>query len=337
MRFLFLNTNLTAFFLNSMIKLRNIRYLTAEKLTFVYILISSLIILISRYGTDTGYELLKARLLIVCAIMGLAYLNCYKDWWIIRIARVALLLSLLSYWYPETYEVNRVLLNYDHVLAAFEQNLFGFQPALVFPERFPQLLCSEIMNMGYFSYYFLIAGSCFYFFFSSPKYFGLFFFVVLFSFYSYYLIYMLFPTAGPQYYFQAIGIDNALNGNFLQLGHYFNYNYKLMDNNNMPGVFFDLVEKSQLLGERPTAAFPSSHVGISTIIMIMIFRYKKYIVFACLIPVYLALVGATVYIQAHYVIDVIMGFVSAFALCYLAIGLYRLINCHEMFHYKRDI
>ena len=103
-----------------MIKLRNIRYLTAEKLTFVYILISSLIILISRYGTDTGYELLKARLLIVCAIMGLAYLNCYKDWWIIRIARVALLLSLLSYWYPETYEVNRVLLNYDHVLAAFE-------------------------------------------------------------------------------------------------------------------------------------------------------------------------------------------------------------------------
>ena len=71
--------------------------------------------------------------------------------------------------------------------------------------------------------------------------------------------------------------------------------------------FYSLVEGSQQVGERPTAAFPSSHVGISTILMIMAWRGSKKL-FACLIPFYMLLCGATVYIQAHYVIDAIVGF-----------------------------
>ena len=73
------------------------------------------------------------------------------------------------------------------------------------------------------------------------------------------------------------------------------------------------MEGSQQVGERPTAAFPSSHVGISTILMIMAWRGSKKL-FACLIPFYMLLCGATVYIQAHYVIDAIVGFFSAFLL-----------------------
>lgn len=314
---------------------KNIRYLNAEKLTFVYIIISSLFILISRFGTHTSFALLKYRLIISCVIIGLAYLNCCKDWWIIRILRVAFLLSLLSYWYPETYEVNRVLLNYDHVLASVEQFIFGFQPALTFSQLFPQLWFSEIMNMGYFSYYFLIVGACIYFFFNNPKYFGLFFFTVLFSFYTYYIVYIMFPTAGPQYYYQAIGIDNVMNGNFENVGHYFNSHRDLLANNSKPGLFYNLVERSQTLGERPTAAFPSSHVGISTIIMIMILRYKRYLFFVVILPIYIALVASTVYIQAHYLIDVIIGFISGIALCYMGIGVYKLINHHEMFNVYR--
>ena len=41
------------------------------------------------------------------------------------------------------------------------------------------------------------------------------------------------------------------------------------------GFFYSLVEGSQQVGERPTAAFPSSHVGMSTVLMIMAWRGSK--------------------------------------------------------------
>ena len=50
-------------------------------------------------------------------------------------ARVVGQMALLAWWYPDTYELNRVLPNLDHVFARWEQALFGFQPALVFAEK----------------------------------------------------------------------------------------------------------------------------------------------------------------------------------------------------------
>ena len=315
--------------------IKNIRYLTAEKLTFIYILITSLIILFTNNGTIVGNELLRARLIISCIIISMAFLNSYLDWWIIRISRVVFLGVLLSYWYPETYEINRVLPNFDYLLANFEQYLFGFQPALVFSKCCNQHWFSELMNMAYFSYYPLIIGTGLYFYFTNSKYFGLFFFTILFSFYSYYTIYVLFPTAGPQYYYYAIGINKVASGIFPDVLNYFNYNQTLLPHPSSSGFFFQLVEKSQLLGERPTAAFPSSHVGISTVIMIMIARYKRYFVFALLLPVYLLLVASTVYIQAHYLIDVVMGLVTAFIFCFSSIAIYKKINQPILFRYVR--
>ncbi|MCE8487430.1 phosphatase PAP2 family protein [Bacteroides uniformis] len=72
----------------------------------------------------------------------------------------------------------------------------------------------------------------------------------------------------------------------------------------------------------PTAAFPSSHVGMSTVLMIMAWRGSKRL-FACLFPFYLLLCGATVYIQAHYLIDSIVGFVSAFGIYILATWMFK--------------
>ncbi|RHM63234.1 phosphatase PAP2 family protein [Bacteroides fragilis] len=68
--------------------------------------------------------------------------------------------------------------------------------------------------------------------------------------------------------------------------------------------------------------FPSSHVGVSTILMIMAWRASKKL-FACLMPFYLLLCGATVYIQAHYLIDAIAGFVSAFVLYVLVTKMFK--------------
>jgi membrane-associated phospholipid phosphatase len=84
------------------------------------------------------------------------------------------------------------------------------------------------------------------------------------------------------------------------------------------------------VGERPTAAFPSSHVGMSTILMILAFRANKYL-FACLIPFYLLLCGATVYIQAHYLIDSIAGFISAFMIYVVATWMFKRWFAQPMF------
>ena len=51
--------------------------------------------------------------------------------------------------------------------------------------------------------------------------------------------------------------------------------------------------------------------------MIMAWRGSRCL-FACLLPFYLLLCGATVYIQAHYLIDAIVGFFSALVL-YVAV------------------
>jgi membrane-associated phospholipid phosphatase len=63
-------------------------------------------------------------------------------------------------------------------------------------------------------------------------------------------------------------------------------------------------------GEKPTGAFPSSHVGLTIITMSILFKNTKKLFFIVL-PVAIILVTSTVYIKAHYLIDVIAAFIVA--------------------------
>lgn len=301
----------------------SIRFFAVEKLTFVYILITSLIILYLKPEIPVIHELLRVRLLMVAGIIILAFLNSYKDWWVLRFSRFAFVGVLLVYWYPETFDINRIIPNYDHLLAGLEQFIFGFQPALVFSQNYPQHWFGEIMNLGYLSYYPIIIVTSMYFYIKSHKTFEKFFFTVLFAFFGYYLIYILFPSAGPQYYYQAIGFDQVNSGVFPKIGLYFDRHQSLLSVGNNSGFFSQMVQNTQQVGERPTAAFPSSHVGISTLIIILIIKYRQYILLALLFPLYLALVTSTVYIQAHYVIDAVAGFATAFMFYFLATLVYK--------------
>ena len=70
--------------------------------------------------------------------------------------RIALQLLLLGVWYPETFEFNRHFPNLDHLFAAQEQALCGSQPALHFSQTITNPVFSELMHLGYFSYFPLI-------------------------------------------------------------------------------------------------------------------------------------------------------------------------------------
>ena len=83
------------------------------------------------------------------------------------------------------------------------------------------------------------------------------------------------------------------------------------------GLFRNLVQKAHETGERPTAAFPSSHVGVSTLVMIIALWLKEW-KFALIwaIP-WIFLCMSTVYLLPHYAVDAIAGFFSAIAVFFL--------------------
>ena len=71
---------------------------------------------------------------------------------ITKMVRIMAQIALLAWWYPDTYEINRMFPNLDHLFAGWEQDLFGCQPALLFAKALPWAVVSELMSMGYFMY-----------------------------------------------------------------------------------------------------------------------------------------------------------------------------------------
>jgi membrane-associated phospholipid phosphatase len=65
----------------------------------------------------------------------------------------------------------------------------------------------------------------------------------------------------------------------------------------------------QELGERPTGAFPSSHIGVNVIILWYSFKYARNY-FYWIIPVSVILFLSTVYIKAHYVVDIVGAIIT---------------------------
>ena len=227
------------------------------------------------------------------------------------LCRISLQLILLSWWYPDTYEFNKLFTNQDPLFAGYDQSMWGFQPALLFSQVCSNPIFSELMHLGYASYYPLIAVVCVFYFFKRYAEFELTTFIILASFFIYYVIFIFLPVTGPQFYFQAVGIEAIEAGNFPALGTYFSAHTEMLPSPGYSdGLFYQLVESAHEAGERPTAAFPSSHIGISTLVLMLSRRHAPQVTMF-LLPFWALLCCATVYIQAHYVIDAIAGLLSA--------------------------
>lgn len=294
-----------------------------EATSLIYTVLTTIAIFMLYGKMDHPLQMLLERLAI--AVVTIALLVVYRKYpcKVTAFLRVGFQLALLSYWYPDTFEFNRLLPNLDHLFADAEQTIFGSQPAYWFHKLYPQLWFSEAMNMGYVSYFPLIAVITCWYFVKCFDHFEKCGFVLTASFFIYYIIYMVLPVAGPQFYFPAIGEENVLAGVFPAVGDYFNLHPELLPYTEQgQGFFYHLLELSHAAGERPTAAFPSSHVGISTIIMLMGWRSSKRLALIML-PFYILLCISTVYIEAHYIIDVLAGWISGYLLYVFSSWLFR--------------
>lgn len=309
---------------------RHTGLVSVEYAGLAYNFITSILILILSDRMDNDALLLEQRLYIVIITFAMVYLYRIFPCKMVMLLRIVMQLAFLTYWYPDTYQFNRLFVNRDYWFASFEQWLFGCQPSLEFYQLLPQMFWSELFNMGYFAYYFMIALVAFFYFFCRYKEFERTAFIIIASFFLYYLVFIALPVAGPQYYFKAIGVKVAANGHFPPVGHYFQYHMEMLPNpGDGSGFFHQMVENSQEAGERPTAAFPSSHVGISTITMMLAWRSKNKWLFFLLLPVYLSLCCATVYIQAHYLTDAICGFLTAIGVYHLTAWIFKKLYNYE--------
>ncbi len=204
-------------------------------------------------------------------------------------------LLMLIFFYSETdYYNNIIFKNLDPYIIKLEYFVFGSQLSLKFSALISDKWFSELMHFGYFSYYLMAFGIPLLFYIKKPTDFPRIMFITICSFCLYYLLFFLFPSVGPQFYFPK-------EQQVVPEGYFFQ---KVMD----------FIIKT---AETETGAFPSSHVGISTLFIIVIFKhFKKFFLVLVLLSSLLFL--STVYIKAHYAIDVVAGIISGILFYYLS-------------------
>ena len=263
-------------------------------------------------------EMIKGRIrfvLVTLAVWGVYRLFPCR---LTMFLRIMVQMLFLSWWYPDTYELNRVLPNLDHVFAGWEQAVFDCQPALLFAQKVPWGWFSELMCLGYVSYFPLMTLLLVYYFVWRYQEFQKAAFVMLGSFFAYYVVFVLLPVTGPQFYYLAVGTDKIAAGLFPNLGDWFlTHSERMAAPGWSDGFFYHLLDLTHDAGERPTAAFPSSHVGMTTVVMLLALRTRsRWLVFTML-PFYVLMCFSTVYILAHYAIDAIAGLITGVA-CYFA-------------------
>lgn len=258
------------------------------------------------------------ELLINRGIFTGIFLLCYilnrwvsYDYW--QLFSVFLIYAGLGVFYKETASLNQLFLpEIDEQLMMIDERIFGFQPAIKFSETFHQWWFSELMYFGYFWYYLMPIFTMIIIFKKNKSKIAEFGFLLVGSFVVYYLFFILFPAYGPQFYF-----------------------FTPFNEIEAKGLFGALVKIIQANGEAPTAAFPSSHIGITWVVLIWLFHnFRNYILL--FLPFATLLMFATVYIKAHYFIDALAGWMSAFVVYFIISYIFKNISEAYVYHDKRS-
>ena len=295
--------------------------LAFEWVAFGYLAFTVLMMIILWGKLATLEDMIKGRIQFV--LVTLALWGVYRT----MFARVLGQMSFLGWWYPDTYELNRALPNLDHIFAGWEQSLFGCQPSLLFSQKVPYGWFSELMCLGYVSYFPLMLITYLYYFFRRYKEFQMTAFVMLASFFAYYVVFVLLPVTGPQFYYLAVGTEKIAAGIFPNLGDWFlTHSERMAAPGWTDGFFYHLLDLTHDAGERPTAAFPSSHVGVTTVVMLLALRTRSKGLIFTILPFYILMCLSTVYIYAHYAIDAIAGLVTGVLLYFILKAIYRYLT-----------
>lgn len=296
--------------------------LAVEWIAMGYLLLTLLMMVVLWDKLVSPEQMIKGRITFVLVTLAAWGVYWLKPCRLTMFLRIAVQMVFLSWWYPDTYELNRALPNLDHVFASCEQAIFGCQPALLFSQKVPWGWFSELMCMGYVSYFPLMSILLIYYFFCRYEEFLKAAFVLLGAFFIFYVIFILLPVTGPQFYYLAVGPEQIAAGVFPNLGDWFlTHSERMAAPGWTDGFFYHILEMTHDAGERPTAAFPSSHVGITTVVMLLARRTGSCKLVLGMLPFYILMCLSTVYILAHYAIDALTGLITGVILYFALIRL----------------
>lgn len=299
-----------------------------------YIFFTFVVFLFIRTETPNPSAIISFRVQALAIILALWIVYRCIPCRFTMMLRSVLQVAMLGSWYPDIYEFTRVMPNLDHIFAGWEQALFGYQPALVFYNNFSNPFFSELFDMGYVSYYFVIAIVVLYAFFKDYDHFEKTAFIIITSFFMSYVIFLFLGVSGPQFYFQAVGIDRIEAGDFPDIGFYFlNHRECMPIDGWKDGLFYHLLVIAHDAGERPIAAFPSSHVSVTMCLLILAYKENK--CFGNIILFFFVLLCfGTVYVRAHYAIDAIAGILWGTIVYFLCLGIWNKVIVKANLKYK---
>ena len=223
---------------------------------------------------------------------------------IVQFFRLCYLQGIYILYFTESIWLSQLMFDgasFDAFFAGLDYRIFGFQPAIQFPHYFQQYrVINEMFFFSYFFYYGLVSTGVWILFIRKHYQQAVHtLFIISVSFFIMYVWFIFFPVKGPKYFFTEL--NEMWYSNFQ--GFFFTKIMKgLFNNTNLGG-----------------AAFPSSHVALALIAFILNWKYNRY-----LIPVYLPLTIllfiSTVYLYAHYFVDIPAGIVTGIVL-YLLVPL----------------
>ena len=283
-----------------------IKYYAIPKVWFsvlLYFAIIELVIIFTKPSLFLDWNFILTRIIFVFAfIFSLVIKNKISNNFF-QLLQNILVFALMTFLYKETAMLNTLIFpKIDEFLSNLDQTIFNFQPSIEFSKHFNSLFFSELFYFGYFCYYLLplvVLGILYKF---LPQKIEEFRFILISSFLLYYFIFIIIPAEGPQFYFTFP--DNYIEAQ---------------------GIFGNAIKLIQKNGEAPTAAFPSSHVGISWIVIFWLYQnFRKSVKY--FLPFVILLMFSTVYIKAHYFVDVVAGFLTAPIVFFLTFKFYKFLN-----------
>lgn len=276
--------------MDSVVNVRGVtkNLLAVDLLALVYLGLTGLLAAAS--GSARGALLAGLHLTAGIAILAVSRWGVPSNPWLafLRLAYPVVATPLL---YSELAWLNQLHVTgyFDATVQGWEQAIFGVQLSMEASRWVPTLWVSEVLHAGYLSYYLLVPGAALgVFLLAGRRALHEWAFTVGLAFFVSYLVFSLFPVAGPRYEFPIIDGPPAR------------------------GFLFALVHRILEGGSSKGTAFPSSHIAAAVTAWLAASRYRRDLFWLFLVPV-VALVLGTVYGRFHYGIDALAGLVVAAA------------------------
>jgi len=260
---------------------------------------------------------------VLLSVLNVAFLNVISQWYLLVLVNLLVswgviaiarfdernpVATFVHHWYPVpliflTFKELYLMIapmhgrDYDDVLIAIDRWMFGVDPT-AWLARFANPTLTEVLQIAYASYYFLLVIVAAELYRRSDKRDFLFYaFLIVYGFFLSYIGYLFLPAVGPRFTLHDFGaLDTELPGLF--------FTNVLRDFVNAGESIPPGVPNPIACAQRDV--FPSGHTMMMLIMMHVVVRQRMKVKWWILINGVLMII-ATVYLRYHYVIDLIAG------------------------------